>query len=248
MPADDEADGADPGADPGAGSPSTGRPGATFASVAEALRAGLAVAEYLNSPAVDDLEGRARGEALEQLGLITSLLGAAQNGLLQRFDADDGHDADGYATAAAWLAAKTRLGRKDAKAVVGQMRLLARHPHLDAATTNGAVTVSWAREMAKWTSRIDDPDLQEQADQILVTAATAGAGLDDLNIIAQAAYEAWREREPDPDDDPRGRAFADRHLQLETTLDGAGRISGDLTPECYHDALQEAWVTKWASC
>src|SRR6202034_4343616 len=71
--------------------------------------------------------------------------------------------------------------------------------------------------------------------------------------------------EPDPDDDPRGKGFADRDLRLDTTLDRAGHIRGDLTPECaaavtaviealgksrgpedlrtagqrYHDALQE---------
>jgi len=289
MPADDQpdrpvpGDGGQgdgvPGASPGPGGDVTGpaagpggcaragcavaEPG--FRNVAQAVRAGLAVAEYLNSPAAAELEGRARGEALEQLGAITSLLSAATNQLLSRFDAADDHDADGYATAAAWLAAKTRLKPKDATAAVRQMRLLARHPHLDAATTTGAVSVSWAREMAKLTGRIDDEDLQAEADQILVTAATAGAQLDDLKIIAQAAYEAWRQQEPDPDEDPRGRAFADRYLQMETTLDGAGRIGGDLTPECaaavqaviealgksrgpedmrtagqrYHDALQE---------
>src|ERR1700722_15276939 len=123
-------------------------PSERFASMADALRVGRAVAGYLNSPAAGDLDGPARGEALEQLGMIASLLGAARNGLLRRFDADDGHDADGYASSAAWLAGKTRLGRKDAKAAVRQMRLLARHPHLDAATTTGGVSVSWAREIA----------------------------------------------------------------------------------------------------
>src|SRR6202789_4152991 len=146
------------------------------------------------------------------------------------------------------------------------MRLLARHPHLDAATTTGGLTVSWAREIDGWTGRIDHHELQAEADKILVDAAAAGAGLDDLKLLAQAAYEAWRAQEPDPDEDPRGRRFGDRYLRLETTLDGAGRISGDLTPECaaavaaviealgksrgpedmraagqrYHDALQEA--------
>ena len=240
-------------------------PGGGFPSVADALRVGRAVAAYLNSPAAGDLEGRARGEALEALGAITSLLGAASNGLLRRFDADDGHDADGYASAATWLAGKTRLGRKDAKAAVRQMRLLGRHPLLDAATAAGGVTISWAREIAGWTGRIDDEELQGEADRILVDAAAAGADLDDLKLIAQAAYEAWRAREPDPEDDPRGRGFGDRYLLLDTTLDGAGRIRGDLTPECaaavtaviealgksrgpgdmrtagqrYHDALQE---------
>ena len=240
-------------------------PGGGFPSVADALRVGRALGAYLNSPAAADLQGPARGEALEQLGAITSLLGAAQNGLLRRFDAGYDHDADGYATSAAWLAARNRLGRKDAKAAVRQMRLLARHPHLDAATTTGGLTISWAREIAAWTGRIDHEELQTEADQILVDAATAGADLDDLKLIAQAAYEAWRAQEPDPDDDPRGRGFGDRYLILDTTLDGAGHIRGDLTPECaaaiaaviealgksrgpedlrtagqrYHDALQE---------
>src|ERR1700733_12903790 len=110
-------------------------PGGGFASMADALRVSRAAAAYLNSPAAADLGGAARGEALEQLGEITSLLGAAAHGLLRGFDADDGHDGDGYASAAAWLAAKTRLGRRDAKAAVRQMRLLARHPLLDNATT-----------------------------------------------------------------------------------------------------------------
>jgi hypothetical protein len=207
-------------------------PGGGFPSVADALRVGRALGAYLNSPAARDLDGPARGEALEALGAITSLLGAAHNGLLRRFDADDGHDADGYASSAAWLAARNRLGRKDAKAAVRQMRLLARHPLLDAATATGGLTVSWAREIAGWTGRIDHEELQTEADQILVDAATAGADLDDLRLIAQAAYEAWRAQEPDPDDDPRGRGFGDRYLILETTMDGAGRIRGDLTPEC----------------
>src|SRR3984957_12343849 len=240
-------------------------PAGAFASVSDALRVGQALGAYLNSAAAADLVGPARGEALEQLGAITSLLAAATNGILRRFDADDDHDADGYANSATWLAAKNRLGRKDAKDAVRQMRLLARHPHLDAATTTGALTISWAREIAGWTGRIDHEELQTEADKILVEAAAAGANLDDLNLLAQAAYEAWRAQEPDPEDDPRGRRFGDRYLILDTTLDGAGHIRGDLTPECaaavtavlealgksrgpedmrspgqrYHDALQE---------
>jgi len=236
-----------------------------FASVAEALRVGDALAAYLNSPAVQDLDGPARGAALERLGVMASRLGAAYNGMLRRFDADYGHDADGYGTAAAWLAAKTRLRPNDARAAVKQMNLLRRHPLLDQATTTGDLTVSWARQLADWTRRIDDEDLQAQADQVLLGAAKAGADLDDLHLIAQAAYEAWRAQEPDPEEDPRGKGFADRYLQLDTTFERAGRLTGDLTPECaaavlavleslgkrrgpedlrttaqrYHDALQE---------
>jgi hypothetical protein len=82
-------------------------------------------------------------------------------------------------------------------------------------------------------------------------------------------YERAR---PDlPDEDP-ARGFEDRGVRLETTFQGAGVLTGDLTPECaaivgavldalgapagaedtrtreqrYHDALQEAmrWLCK----
>ncbi|MGD0698411.1 MAG: DUF222 domain-containing protein [Trebonia sp.] len=214
----------------GAGAGPAGPVSTGFASVADALRAGCAMADYLNSPAGRDLDGAACGEALMQIGAIQSALTAAQNALLRRFDADSAHDADGYATTAAWLAARTGLGRKDAKAAVRHMRLLGRHPLLDDAAAGGAVTISWAREMAGWTGKIGDPEMQRDADQILLEAAQAGADLDGLRVIAQAAYEAWRSQHPD--DDPPGKGFEDRFVQLDTTMDGAGRLAGNLTPEC----------------
>jgi hypothetical protein len=213
----------------GAGSGGAGT-GSGFGSVMEAIQAGRAMTDYLNSPAARELDGPACGEVLIQIGAILSGLTAVQNGLLRRFDADSAHDADGYASTAAWLAYKTGLGRKDAKAAVRQMRLLGRHPLLDAAAAEGAVTTSWAREMADWTKRIGDEDMQQDADQILLDAAQAGADLDGLRVIAQAAYEAWRAAHPD--EDPGGKGFEDRFLQLDTTMDGAGRLTGDLTPEC----------------
>jgi hypothetical protein len=229
MPADDSGRPGDADADADADAGDAGR-GAEFGSVAEALAAGRAMVGYLNSPAARDLDGAACGEALVQIGAIASGLAAAQNMLLRRFDADGAHDADGFASTAAWLAAKTQLGRKDAKAAVRHMRLLSRHPLLDEAAAAGTVTISWAREMAGWTGRIEDEDLRQDADQILLQAAAAGADLDGLRVIAQAAYEAWRAQRPD--DDRPGQGFEDRFLQLDTTMDGAGRLTGDLTPEC----------------
>ena len=61
--------------------------GAAFGSVAEALRAGGAVADFLNSPAAAGLDGSACGEALTALGEIQGKLSAAYAGFLRRFDA-----------------------------------------------------------------------------------------------------------------------------------------------------------------
>jgi hypothetical protein len=143
------------------------------------------------------------------------------------------------------------------------MRQLRRHPVIAAAQARGEVSESWAAEMAEWTRKLP-PELREGVDKLLVDTAAAGAKLEDLAIVARTAYERWRSQQPDPDDPDDG--FADRYLKLGTTIDNAGRISGDLTPECtaavqavleslgkkrgpeddrsepqrFHDALQEA--------
>ena len=98
---------------------------------------------------------------------------------------------------------------------------------------------------------------------MLVAAAAAGLGLEELAALFGQMYERARGDLPDQDPD---RDFDDRALKLATTFGGAGVIHGDLTPECaemvgrvldalaapagaedtrsqeqrYHDALAEA--------
>ena len=75
---------------------SAGAGSAGFASVAEALRAGGAFADFLNSPAAAGLDGPGCGAALRALGEIQGKLAAAYASFLRRFDAAGGHAADGY--------------------------------------------------------------------------------------------------------------------------------------------------------
>jgi hypothetical protein len=123
------------------------------------------------------------------------------------------------------------------------------------------VTKSVALQLAKWTRPIP-AEYRAQAEEILVAAARAGAGQRELAAIC--AEIRYRTAPPDPDG-PNG-THLDRGVSLDTTLDGAGLIRGDLTPECaamvtavldalsapqgggdlrtrpqrYHDALAEA--------
>ena len=123
------------------------------------------------------------------------------------------------------------------------------------------ISESSARTICTWTDKLPE-DCREAADAILLTAARAAgtcgsgrAGRGDLRPVAA------RGRRDDKDE-----AFEDRSVKLETTFEGAGVLSGDLTPECasvvgtvldalsapagaeddrsqaqrYHDALQEA--------
>jgi len=142
------------------------------------------------------------------------------------------------------------------------------HQPLLAGLREQAVTKSVALQLARWTGPIP-AEFREQAEEILVAAARAGA---DLRTLAQICAEIrYRTAPPDPHDD--NDKHLDRGLSLGTTFDGAGVIHGDLTPECaamvqavldalsvpegrgdlrtrpqrYHDALAEAMKRLLAS-
>ena len=85
-----------------------------------------------------------------------------------------------------------------------------------------------ARAVCGWTDKLP-ASCRETADEILVTAARAGARQDDL---AALAAEIYARSLPDQQDDDPQLSFEDRKLRVETTFCGAGVIAGDLTPEC----------------
>src|ERR1700749_1382134 len=174
-----------------------GSAGASFGSFADALRAGGAVADFLNSPAAAGLDGSACGEVLTALGEIQGKLSAAYAAFLRRFDTASAHDADGYGSTSAWLAAKGQLTRKDARAAVREMRRLGERPRLGTAVSAGAITRSWALAIADWTGKLP-PEMREETDRILLEAAAAGASLDDLATLAACAIESWRPQAPGP--------------------------------------------------
>lgn len=219
------------GALPGDGVPGDVAAGsAAPRSVAEALVLTETAMDYLNDPAIADLDVACLGDALQAMGRISGKFAAARAAILARFDAERGHDADGYGSAASWLVAKNKMTRKAASAQVRQMRQSREHPQIAAALASGAISEAWAAGMADWTRRLP-ADWRGDVDRILLDAAAAGSNFEDLAIIAQAAYEKWRSQQPDPDG-PEDGSFDERYLKLGTTIDSAGRVSGDLTPEC----------------
>jgi hypothetical protein len=203
--------------------------GDTFGSAAEALRVAGAALDYLNSAAAVDLDGAACGELLIGLGEIRAKLTAAHAGLLRRFDAAGAHDADGYGSSSAWLAARAGMSKKAARAAVRQMRQLGERPLLGTALAAGDITDSLAFTIADWTRKLP-AEMRTETDRILLQAAASGASLDDLAVIAACAIERWRQQQPDPDDPDD--AFEDRCVQVGTTFDGAAVLRGNLTPEC----------------
>ena len=229
-------------------------------STAQALamvRAGLG---YLSGCDAASLGTPVQAEALIGLEQAEAQHTAARARLLAAFSAQQGHHADGQYGPAAWLRAVTHVTNGAAGAAVRWARRLAAHPLIAAALAAGQLSSSWARALCQWTDQLPE-ERRADADAILLAAARGGAGLADLAALAEQMIERSRST-PDRDSD----GFDDRAVWLQTTIGGAGRLSGDLTgpaaaavaavlaalgakggpedtrtlPQRQHDALEEA--------
>ena len=214
--------------------------------------------------AADDVAGmpaQAVADRLRVLERADAVEAAVRARLLQVFDAQDGHLADGQRTTRAWLIHSTRVTKAQAGEYKAVQALARDHQVLLAALAEGDVlTKSAALQVARWTKAIPQ-ECRDQAEEIVVGAARGGADLRGLAAICAEIRSLTAQ--PDPDGHDPG---LDRGVTLAATFEGAGVIHGDLTPECtamvqavldalaaprdgddprtrpqrYHDALEEA--------
>jgi hypothetical protein len=241
------------------------------ASAPDALRmlhAGLALirsaAGHLagDPAAVAGLPAETLGEGLQALECADAAGAAARGRLLEAFDGQDGPVGDGQRTARTWLVHVTGVTKGQAGEHRAVQALAREHPVLLAGLAEGYVlTKSVALQVARWTRAIP-AEFRDEAERLVVEAARKGADLRGLAAIC--AEIRYRTAQPDPDDD--NDQDLDRGVSFDTTLDGAGVLRGDLTPECaamvqavldalsapesggdlrtrpqrYHDALAEA--------
>jgi Domain of unknown function (DUF222) len=198
---------------------------------------------------------------LVELERAEAVITAVRAWVLGSFAAGQGYSADADYSPGAWLMHRTGVTRGAARGHVGWARRAAAHPRIAAVLAEGdVVSESVARELCRWNDRLPE-DCRDAADAILVAAARAGAREEDL---AALAAEILARSGPDEPED--GDGFEDREVRVETTYDGAGVMTGNLTPECtavvaavlealsapagpedtrtrgqrYHDALEDA--------
>src|ERR1700761_8516575 len=164
-------------------------------------------------------------ELLRGLEGVTGILTAARASVLGAFTTDLGYLECGDYGARSFLMHRTRVTQGAAAGYTGWARRVECHPALAAALVAEEITESWAYKIARWTGKLP-AESRPPADAILLEAARAGLGLDDL--AALAAEILARALPEDDGPDPSG----ERSVKLETTIDGAGILRGDLTPEC----------------
>ena len=198
------------------------------ADVADAVEMVLDGLGYLAAldPTTLTAEAQARClQALEQGGAIST---AARARILAAFTAGRGYCDDADYSPTSWLIHRTRITKGQARGHVRWSRRTLTHPTVVAALAEGIVlSESMALIICGWTDKLP-AGCRQAADEILIAAARAGARQEDL---AALAAEIYARSVPESGDDPEP-AFEDRKVRVETTFQGAGVLSGDLTPQC----------------
>jgi hypothetical protein len=238
---------------------------ATAAQALEMIHVG---AGYLADLDAAQMPAAALGGCVQELEGADAVITVARARMLLAYDAKDGHLAEGHRTTGSWLFHVVRVTRGQVARYKAQQSLARDHGPLLAGLRTRALKTSVALQLAQWTLAIP-AEYRGQAEEILVAAARAGAG---LRSLAQICAEI-RSRTAPPDPDDKKDPSLDRALFLDTTFDGAGVLRGDLTPECtamvqavldalaapagagdlrtkpqrYHDALAEAMKRLLAS-
>jgi len=233
-----------------------------FASVGEAIEMARAALGYLAAVDATALSAETQAECLRGLEQTDAIATAVRASFLSAFTVGQGYSADADYSARAWLMHKTGITRGAAASHTAWATRAGTHPAVVAALAAGELSESYGRSICRWTDRLPEK-FRAESDELLIAAAAAGLGLPDLAALFAEMYERARADLPDQDPD---RDFADRGLRLQTTFQGAGVLTGDLTPECaalvaavldalaapggaeddrtreqrYHDGLQEA--------
>ncbi len=217
---------------------------------------------YLAAADATQMAAETQAQCLQALERVNAMGTAARASILAAFTSGQGYCADADYSPRAWLINKTRITRGAAVAHTAWVRRAAAHPQVAEMLAVGEMSESFARTLCQWTDRLSE-DCRAAADAILVAAAKAGM---DLRDLAELAAEILARSQPEDPGGDRPNDFEDRSVRLETTFQGAGVLSGDLSPECasvvgavldalsapagaedtrtyaqrYHDALQEA--------
>ncbi len=197
-------------------------PGGTVAGALAGLRDCLSLLARADAT---ELTAAGQADCLRALEAAESMHTAARAAVLTAFTNGSGYEDDGHGSARTWLTWQARVTRGAASGAIGWARRLAAHPSVHGALAAGQISASWARKICDWSDLLPEP-ARADTDVILLAAAAAGADLADLALLA--AEIRLRTAGPDAGDD----GFDERGLQLDTTFRGAGRLTGDLTPQC----------------
>ena len=201
------------------------------ASASEAMEMVHAGLGYLAAADATAMAAETQARCLQMLEQANSMGTAARASILAAFTAGQGYSADADYSPRAWLIHRTRVTKGAAVSYTAWAQRAAAHPMVAQMLAEGEISESFARTICGWTDKLP-PECRPDADAILLGAAAGGADLRDLAGLAAEIYARSLPQDPEDPGKDRDQAFEDRSVQLETTFDGAGVLTGDLSPEC----------------
>jgi hypothetical protein len=195
--------------------------------VREALESVRSAMRFLACADMTQLPGEAIAELLAAMEHIDAGQAAVRGQAVSILAAQQVYTDFGHRAPTPFLIHWTRVKDGKARQVARLGGLHRQHPLLAAALAEtDVVSESIAVQIAAWTGKLPE-DCIEAADGILVEGCRAG--LNEAQLADLAAQIRAQVAGPDPDDEGK---LEERTLRVETTLDGAGRVDGNLTPAC----------------
>jgi hypothetical protein len=153
------------------------------------VRAGLG---YLAAADAAQLPAATQAECLREFEQHDAVATAARASMLAAFTAGQGYAGDAAYSARAWLIHQTHVTAGAAVGHTAWARRFVTHQRVIAALAAGEVSESVARLICLWTDRLPE-HLRDHSDELLVAAATAGLGVEELAAMAGQLYERSRE-------------------------------------------------------
>ena len=162
------------------------------------VRAGLG---YLAAADAAQLSAATQAECLRELEQAGAVATAARAAVLAAFTAGQGYAGDAEYSAVSWLMHRTRITRGAAVGHAAWAKRTRTHPKVVAALAARQVSESVGRLICLWTSRLPEK-FREESDEVLLAAAAAGLGVEELASLAAQMYERARGDLPDQDPAP----------------------------------------------
>ena len=201
-----------------------------FGNMGEAVGAITSGMEYLAGSDCSLIPAAVKADTLKGLERADALETVARAHLVWSFDKNSDFESWGQRSMSAWLVNEAGVTKGEAGGYRKWTRTVLEHPALAALMADGIITRSWLAKITVVTRKIRE-DRRAEAEKVIAELARDGQlGPRDLWRLANEI----RDRAPaeDPRDDDPDRGFEDRSLRLELTLDGAGSLTGQLSPEC----------------
>jgi hypothetical protein len=198
------------------------------ASVHQALEMLESAMGYLAAADATAMPAVVQAQCLQALERTDAAETAARAKVLAAFSSGQGYREDAAYSARTWLIHQTQITRGAAARHINWSKRAIRTPLVIDRLASREVSESLALVSCGWADKMPEA-WRDKALAILLDAARDGADQRDLNRLGAEMLE--RCHRDTPDHDPRP-SFEDRAVRLETTLGGAGVITGDLSPEC----------------